>query len=126
MYVHIPGFISYQCCSLVLLILCFIGAEGRVFEGRACMAMGSTVVYSRGAGGWHILGRTHRQLFDPSADPPALLRAGDQVPPVMAARSAHVKMMENEEGSYGGSNSRHGRVGTNMHVCRCVSLRVMM
>lgn len=30
-------------------------------------------------GGWNLLGRTPRQLFDPHDDPPALLRAGDRV-----------------------------------------------
>lgn len=30
-------------------------------------------------GGWNLLGRTPLQLFDPHADPPALLRAGDRV-----------------------------------------------
>jgi len=31
------------------------------------------------AGGWHLLGRTWRQLFDPDRDEPTLLRPGDQV-----------------------------------------------
>ncbi len=30
-------------------------------------------------GGWRILGRTPLRLFDPSREPPALLRAGDRV-----------------------------------------------
>jgi KipI family sensor histidine kinase inhibitor len=30
-------------------------------------------------GGWHLLGRTWRQLFDPDRDEPALLRPGDRV-----------------------------------------------
>ena len=30
-------------------------------------------------GGWNVIGRTPIQLFDPKANPPALLRAGDQV-----------------------------------------------
>lgn len=30
-------------------------------------------------GGWQIIGRSKVQLFDPARDPPALLRAGDQV-----------------------------------------------
>jgi len=30
-------------------------------------------------GGWRIIGRTPLLLFDPRADPPALLRMGDRV-----------------------------------------------
>jgi inhibitor of KinA len=30
-------------------------------------------------GGWNLIGRTPLKLFDPSKDPPALLRAGDRV-----------------------------------------------
>lgn len=30
-------------------------------------------------GGWNVIGRTPRQLFDSQKDPPALLRAGDRV-----------------------------------------------
>jgi allophanate hydrolase subunit 1 len=30
-------------------------------------------------GGWHLIGRTNVRLFDPSADPPTLLRPGDLV-----------------------------------------------
>ena len=39
-------------------------------------------------GGWRLIGRTHRKLFDPSASPPPLLRMGDRVRfvPVREAR----------------------------------------
>jgi 5-oxoprolinase (ATP-hydrolysing) subunit B len=30
-------------------------------------------------GGWHLIGRTERVLWDPHADPPAILRPGDRV-----------------------------------------------
>lgn len=30
-------------------------------------------------GGWRLIGRTHLELFDPSASPPPLLRMGDRV-----------------------------------------------
>ena len=30
-------------------------------------------------GGWHLIGRTEAPLFDPTRDPPTLLRAGDRV-----------------------------------------------
>ncbi|PYK14658.1 MAG: kinase inhibitor [Verrucomicrobia bacterium] len=33
----------------------------------------------RSPGGWNLIGRTPLKLFDPTTDPPALLRAGDHV-----------------------------------------------
>jgi inhibitor of KinA len=33
----------------------------------------------RSPGGWNLIGRTPLKLFDPTKDPPALLRAGDRV-----------------------------------------------
>ena len=30
-------------------------------------------------GGWHLIGRTDARLWDPTADPPALLAPGDRV-----------------------------------------------
>jgi KipI family sensor histidine kinase inhibitor len=39
-------------------------------------------------GGWRIIGRTPLRLFDPAADPPALLRMGDHVKFVPEARGA--------------------------------------
>src|SRR5207244_11331781 len=33
----------------------------------------------RSPGGWNLIGRTPLKLFDPTKDPPALLRAGDCV-----------------------------------------------
>jgi allophanate hydrolase subunit 1 len=39
-----------------------------------------TGVYPRvSPGGWRLLGRTEATLFDPKADPPALLAPGDRV-----------------------------------------------
>ena len=39
-----------------------------------------TAVYTtESPGGWHLIGRTPAPLFDPRAEPPALLRPGDAV-----------------------------------------------
>ena len=54
---------------------------------RACIAAGSvaiagaqTGIYpSESAGGWHVLGRTVRRMFDPERPEPVLLRPGDSV-----------------------------------------------
>lgn len=48
--------------------------------GSVALAAGMTGIYpARLPGGWNLIGRTDRRLFDPAADPPALLAAGDGV-----------------------------------------------
>lgn len=48
--------------------------------GSVALAAGLTGIYpARLPGGWHVIGRTERRLFDPHATPPALLAAGDGV-----------------------------------------------
>lgn len=52
----------------------------RVPAGSVAIAGAQTAVYPLDTpGGWHIIGRTDAVMFDPSRDPPALLRAGDVV-----------------------------------------------
>jgi KipI family sensor histidine kinase inhibitor len=52
----------------------------RVPAGSVAIAAGQTAIYpSATPGGWHLIGRTSLRLFDPAADPPALLRPGDRV-----------------------------------------------
>lgn len=54
--------------------------RARVPAGSVAVADGQTTVYPLDApGGWRILGRTTLRLFDPAADPPALIAAGDRV-----------------------------------------------
>ena len=49
-------------------------------KGSVAIAQRQTGIYSRRSpGGWHILGRTPVELFDPEKDPPALLQMGDFV-----------------------------------------------
>lgn len=48
--------------------------------GSVAIAAGMTGIYpSILPGGWHLIGRTEARLFDPAADPPALLQPGDRV-----------------------------------------------
>jgi len=52
----------------------------RVPEGSVGIAEKQTGIYPREApGGWQIIGRTPVKLFDPSKEPPALLKPGDTV-----------------------------------------------
>jgi KipI family sensor histidine kinase inhibitor len=49
-------------------------------KGSVAIAQRQTGIYSiRSPGGWHILGRTSVELFDPEKNPPALLQMGDLV-----------------------------------------------
>ena len=51
-----------------------------VAAGSVAIANDQTGIYpSQSPGGWHVIGRTDVQLFDPLREPPALLRAGDYV-----------------------------------------------
>lgn len=48
--------------------------------GSVGIGGGQTGVYpAESPGGWQLIGRTPRRLFDARRDPPALLRAGDRV-----------------------------------------------
>ncbi len=52
----------------------------RVPAGSVGIAGQQTGIYPMETpGGWRLIGRTSVKLFDPSSDPPALLRPGDQV-----------------------------------------------
>jgi KipI family sensor histidine kinase inhibitor len=52
----------------------------RVPAGSVAIASAQTAVYPLDTpGGWHIIGSTDKAMFEPTSDPPALLRAGDIV-----------------------------------------------
>lgn len=52
----------------------------RVAPGSVAIADDRTGVYpSATPGGWRVIGRTPLRLFDPTREPPSLLRAGDRV-----------------------------------------------
>ncbi len=52
----------------------------RVPAGSVAIGGAQTGVYPlTSPGGWRIIGRTSMRLFDPAADPPALLRMGDHI-----------------------------------------------
>ncbi|HUE03792.1 MAG TPA: 5-oxoprolinase subunit PxpB [Bryobacteraceae bacterium] len=61
----------------------------RVPAGSVAIGGSQTGVYPMASpGGWRIIGRTPLRLFDPAADPPALLRMGDHVRFVPARQAA--------------------------------------
>ena len=52
----------------------------RVPAGSVAIADGQTAVYPFDSpGGWRLIGRTEVRAFDASADPPALIAAGDRI-----------------------------------------------
>jgi KipI family sensor histidine kinase inhibitor len=52
----------------------------RVAAGSVAIAGRQTGIYpSTSPGGWHLIGRTSLRLFDPTADSPARIAAGDRV-----------------------------------------------
>lgn len=52
----------------------------RVPAGSVAVADGQTIVYPLASpGGWRLIGRTDTVMFDPSADEPVRIRAGDRV-----------------------------------------------
>ena len=52
----------------------------RVPAGSVAIGGSQTGVYPiESPGGWRLIGRTELRLFDPTAEPPALLRMGDRV-----------------------------------------------
>jgi KipI family sensor histidine kinase inhibitor len=54
--------------------------RARVPAGSVGIAGRQTGIYPlESPGGWRIIGRTELSLFDPTCDPPALLRPGDRV-----------------------------------------------
>ena len=54
--------------------------RARIAAGSVAIAGAQTGIYpSESAGGWHILGRTVRRMFDPERADPFLLRPGDSV-----------------------------------------------
>lgn len=52
----------------------------RVPPGSVAIAAGQTGIYPQASpGGWHLIGHTDFQLFDPTQQPPARLSLGDRV-----------------------------------------------
>jgi len=52
----------------------------RIPAGTVAIARDQTAIYSfETPGGWNLIGRTPMKLFDPLADPPCRLQAGDQI-----------------------------------------------
>lgn len=52
----------------------------RIPAGTVAIARDQTVIYSlETPGGWNLIGRTPVKLFDPAADPPCRLQAGDRI-----------------------------------------------
>lgn len=84
---HVVGMIGFAPGFPYLLGLPAALAIPRRATPRTCVPAGSVAIAERqtgiyprtSPGGWHVIGRTPRAMFDADRDPPALLRAGDVV-----------------------------------------------
>ncbi|WP_298482915.1 5-oxoprolinase subunit PxpB [uncultured Chloroflexus sp.] len=75
-----PGFPYLGWLPLVLHLPRRATPRVAVPAGSVAIAAGMTGIYPTTLpGGWHVIGRTDVTLFDPAADPPALLQPGDRV-----------------------------------------------
>lgn len=75
-----PGFPYLLGLPAALAIPRRAAPRTRVPAGSVAIAARQTGIYPRTSpGGWHVIGRTPRAMFDADRDPPALLRAGDLV-----------------------------------------------
>lgn len=75
-----PGFPYLLGLPATLAIPRRAAPRTRVPAGSVAIAARQTGIYPRTSpGGWHVIGRTPRAMFDADRDPPALLRAGDLV-----------------------------------------------
>lgn len=75
-----PGFPYLLGLPAALAIPRLAAPRTRVPAGSVAIAERQTGIYPRPSpGGWHVIGRTPRAMFDARRDPPALLRAGDIV-----------------------------------------------
>jgi len=75
-----PGFPYLGVLDEVLHLPRRTTPRARVAAGSVAIAGAQTGIYpSESAGGWHVIGRTPRTLFDPSAADPFLLQPGDTV-----------------------------------------------
>ena len=64
----------------------------RVPAGTVALAHQATVYPLTSPGGWRWLGRTPIKLFDPSADPPNYLQAGDRVRFIPISEEEYLRM----------------------------------
>jgi KipI family sensor histidine kinase inhibitor len=76
----VPGFAYLSELDSTLQLPRRAEPRPRVTAGSVAIAAAQTAVYPLDTpGGWHIIGRTETVMFDPTREPPALLRAGDTV-----------------------------------------------
>jgi KipI family sensor histidine kinase inhibitor len=82
----VPGFAYLGDLDPALVLPRRTEPRPRVPAGAVAIAGAQTAVYPYAIpGGWHLIGRTAAELFDPMQDPPATLAPGDHVRFVAAA-----------------------------------------
>ncbi|MES2359626.1 MAG: 5-oxoprolinase subunit PxpB [Gemmatimonadota bacterium] len=75
-----PGFTYLGDLDEALVLPRRTNPRVRVPAGSVAIAGAQTAIYPLVTpGGWHLIGTTSMAMFDPTRDPPALVRAGDSV-----------------------------------------------
>jgi inhibitor of KinA len=76
----VPGFPFLACLPKKLATPRRSTPRKEIPPGSIGLGGAQTGIYPlRSPGGWNLIGRTPLKLFDPTTDPPTLLRAGDRV-----------------------------------------------
>jgi KipI family sensor histidine kinase inhibitor len=76
----VPGFAYLGPLDPALALPRRLEPRRHVPSGSVAIAGEQTGIYpAETPGGWHLIGRTDRVMFDPNRDPPNLLAAGDRV-----------------------------------------------
>jgi KipI family sensor histidine kinase inhibitor len=82
-----PGFAYLGTIDPSIVAPRLASPRARVPAGSVAVADGQTAIYPIDSpGGWRLIGRTDLVVFDPTRDPPALIRPGDLVRFVEAGR----------------------------------------
>lgn len=75
-----PGFAYIDGLPEVLALPRRSSPRTRIEAGYVAIAGNQSVVYPGGTpGGWHLIGRSEQQMWDPEGDPPNRLEVGDHV-----------------------------------------------
>ncbi|MBA3824155.1 MAG: 5-oxoprolinase subunit PxpB, partial [Ktedonobacterales bacterium] len=98
----IAGFPYLGCAAPTLEVARLATPRTQVPAGSVGLAGAQSGIYPQASpGGWRIIGRTTRRLFDPASDPPTLVQPGDRVRFTVRRGAAMPPTQETEAASVG-------------------------